>query len=287
MHAADLTRGADRPIGVFDSGLGGLTVLRELRRRLPREDFVYLADSANAPYGGRPIEHILAITDHNIDFLLRRDVKMIVIACNTASSSAYERARALAAPTPVIGVIMPVVREAVARTARLNRPAVVGVLGTEATIESGVFPRFIRQACDRAGLPAPTVMTQACPDFVCLAEAGHWDDELAVRTAGRYLERMKQTPPDVVILGCTHYPLLSPAIRCHLPHSVLVESGAAVADKVALKLAQSELASASEGGTCRFYSTKPSDAFRSFASTILNREIERIESADPGAKGAR
>ena len=193
---------AERPIGVFDSGIGGLTVVRALMTRLPREHILYFGDSARVPYGTKSPETVTRFSIENTRFLVRRDVKFVVVACNTAS--------ALALPVlqrrfelPMLGVIEPGARAAVART----RNQKIGVIGTIGTIASGVYERMILALEPRA-----TVVEAPCPLFVPLAEEGWTEGPVAEQVAHIYLDPLLATGVDTLILGCTHYPLLKDVI---------------------------------------------------------------------------
>ena len=188
----------DRPIGVFDSGIGGLTVLKALTAALPSEDFIYLGDTARLPYGTKSNEVIVRYSKENTGFLLAKGIKMLVVACNTSSAVALD---AIASDTmvPVIGVIEPGARAA----AKASRIGKIGVIGTEATIASGAYTRAIQRLSPRA-----EIYTRACPLLVPLAEEGWTDNAVAELTVAHYLESLKQSGIDTLLLGCTHYPLL-------------------------------------------------------------------------------
>ena len=188
----------DRPIGVFDSGIGGLTVLKALTAALPGEDFIYLGDTARLPYGTKSNEVIVRYSKENTGFLLAKGIKMLVVACNTSSAVALD---AIASETmvPVIGVIEPGARAA----AKASRIGKIGVIGTEATIASGAYTRAIQRLSPRA-----EIYTRACPLLVPLAEEGWTDNAVAELTVAHYLESLKQSGIDTLLLGCTHYPLL-------------------------------------------------------------------------------
>ena len=187
---------AERPIGVFDSGIGGLTVLKELVAVLPREHFIYLGDTARLPYGTKSNEVIIKYSRENSEFLLAKGIKMLVIACNTSSAVALDRIAAETA-VPVIGVIDPGARAA----AKASRSGKIGVIGTEATIASGAYTRAIQ-----ASRPRAEIYTRACPLLVPLVEEGFLDNEIAEKTVAYYLESLKASGIDTLLLGCTHYP---------------------------------------------------------------------------------
>jgi glutamate racemase len=193
-----------RPIGVFDSGIGGLTVVRALRARLPGEDIVYLGDTARVPYGSKSPRTVERYSIACQRFLLDRGVDLVLIACNTASANALEALRA-ASPVPVIGAVEP----GAATAAAASRDRHIGVIGTLGTVRSGAYERAL---ADRA--PGATITALACPLFVPLADEGWTDDEVAHAVARRYLRTLFERDPaiDTLVLGCTHYPLLREVI---------------------------------------------------------------------------
>ncbi len=214
---------AGLPIGVFDSGLGGLTVLDELRRALPREDFVYLGDVARLPYGSKSGEVVQKYAQRCIDYLLRQPVKAVVVACNTATAVALEMLRALS-PVPVYGVIGAGARAG----ADATRNGKVLVLATESTVKSEAYLR----AFHRIG-KAVQVEQMACPLLVPLAESGWFDHPVTREVIRTYLTQASDTDYDTVVLGCTHYPLLVPSFRGFFGNEVrLVHSGEALASEV-------------------------------------------------------
>ena len=208
------------PIGVFDSGLGGLTVVRELRRRLPSEEILYLGDLAHLPYGTKSTAEIRRLSTDCARFLLKKKIKALVIACNSASSVAFKLLSKML-PIPVLDVINPAVEEALAST----RNSRVGVIATYATIESGSYARRLE---DRS--PEAEYFLKPCPLFVPLAEEGWLDDAVALEAARKYLLPIKKKGVDTLILGCTHYPLLEKVIAKVMgPKVRLVDSAAPTA----------------------------------------------------------
>ncbi|MFA5160302.1 MAG: glutamate racemase [Candidatus Omnitrophota bacterium] len=191
-----------RPIGVFDSGLGGLTVVRELRRRLPSEEILYLGDLAHLPYGTKSTDEIRRLSTECARFLMNKKIKALVIACNSASSVAFKLLSKML-PIPVLDVISPAVEEALASTRNLR----VGVIATHATIESGSYARSLESES-----PEAEYFLKPCPLFVPLAEEGWLDDAVALEAARKYLMPIKKKEVDTLILGCTHYPLLEKVI---------------------------------------------------------------------------
>ena len=195
----------DRAIGVFDSGVGGLTVARSLTERLPHEEIVYLGDTARVPYGSKSAETVVRYSRMAADFLMEQGVKLIVIACNTASAFALETLQRQL-PLPVLGVIGPGAQAAVSA----SRSRRIGVIGTLGTVRSGSYARAIAALDGGAAVTA-----RACPLLVPLAEEGWVDDEVATAVARRYLRELQADAPDVdtLVLGCTHYPLLRPLLQ--------------------------------------------------------------------------
>ncbi len=206
-----------RPIGVFDSGIGGLSVLKHLVRLMPGERFVYLGDTARVPYGNKSAETVQAYSMQCAAFLLQHNVKMIVVACNTASALALDVLRRDVS-VPVLGVIEPAAAEA----ARATTSRMVGVIGTRATISSNSYARAIEQAAPDKNI---IVHSQPCPLFVPLVEEG-WLDTPATRLiAGEYLRPLVANRIDTLVLGCTHYPLLKPMLTSMLPDVRLIDCG--------------------------------------------------------------
>lgn len=191
----------NRPIGVFDSGVGGLTVVKQLMKELGNEEIVYFGDTARVPYGNKSREIVTKFSKQDVRFLLSKGVKAVVIACNTASSNSMEALKA-EFDIPIFGVVEPGAKEAVKATQNGR----IGVIGTAATIRSGQYGRLIKEIA-----PAAEVFEKACPLFVPLAEEGWTDNDIAFKTAEIYLKDIMDKGVDCVVLGCTHYPLLK---RC-------------------------------------------------------------------------
>ncbi len=187
-----------KAIGIFDSGVGGLTVLKEIVRVLPQEDTIYLGDTARVPYGTKSPETVTRYSQQITSFLVSRDIKLLVVACNTASAFSLDALKERF-PIPIVGVIEPGSR----RAAAVTRTGKVGVIGTEGTIRSSAYAKAIKRMN-----PEIEVITRACPLFVPLAEEGWVDNEVARLTARIYLQGLKEEGVDTLVLGCTHYPLL-------------------------------------------------------------------------------
>jgi len=255
-----------RPIGVFDSGLGGLTVIRELEKILPGEDIVYFGDTGRLPYGTKGKDTITKFAAQDIRFLHSFDVKAIIIACGTVSSVAFEETSA-ASSVPVFGVVKPAVNAAIKAT----KSGRIGVIGTSATIRSGTFEKEILSINPKA-----QVTSRACPLFVPLVESGHFEkgDNLTTLAAHEYLDELKQSGIDTLILGCTHYPLLRDIIGEVMQGVTLIDAGGEAA-RAAQKAfaAMNILSSNRDGGKCRFYVSDYTDDFARLASILLAHSL--------------
>jgi glutamate racemase len=260
-----------RPIGVFDSGIGGLTVLNELAAALKAEDFIYLGDTARLPYGTKSNEVIIRYSRENSGFLLAKGIKMLVVACNTASAVALAE---ISRDTivPVIGVIEPGAKAAV----KASRSGKIGVIGTEATIASGSYTRAIQ-----ALRPGAEIYTRACPLLVPLVEEGWTDNEIAERTVAHYLDSLKASGIDTLLLGCTHYPLLRGLFERILgPKVKIVDSATATAAAVRERLAALKLARSGASGSQSFFVTETPDRFVRVGRRFIGPRVEsavRIE----------
>jgi glutamate racemase len=258
-----------QPIGVFDSGIGGLTVVKALQELLPNENIFYLGDTARVPYGNRSAETVERYGLELAHVLMREQAKAIVVACNTVSSVAIPKLRA-SVPVPVIGVIEPGAHAAIAMTKNRH----VGVIGTRATIRSGAYENALRALNVHV-----RVSSRACPLLVPLIEEGLLDDELTDLTIARYLEPMTDDGIDTLVLGCTHYPLLAPAIGRALDGDVqIVDSAMNCARAVEYLLARQSLAAAaSNRGLVRVALTDAADNFLSIARDALQLQIGEVE----------
>ncbi len=265
-------RGA--PIGVFDSGVGGLTVLRALLERLPDESFVYFGDTARVPYGNKSADVVERFSRENIALLRRHGVKVVVVACNTASAEALPRIEP-DLDVPVVGVLEPGVRAAVEAT----RTGAIGVIGTAGTIRSGAYQAAIRRA-----RPGARVHARACPLFVPLAEEGWLDTPVTREVARIYLDDVVRAGVDTVVLACTHYPLLRGVIGETVgPGVTLVDSATETARDVERLLDARRLRAApGRGGSFRVLLSDRSDAFADLARRFLGRRVDTIEMATAG-----
>lgn len=256
---------ARRAIGVFDSGIGGLTVVQALVQLLPRESIIYLGDTARWPYGTKSPEVVRRYSFENTEFLLERRVKTLVVACNTSTALALD-ALSERYELPVVGVIEPGAAAAAAAT----RNGKVGVIGTEATIRSGEYTRALRRL-----RPELEIYTRACPLFVPLAEEGWLDNEIARSTARLYLASLAQSGIDTLILGCTHYPLLGPIIQETMGDGVqLVDSATATAAAVREALQREDLLDGEGRGLTSFFVTDSPDRFVRVGSRFLGSRVD-------------
>lgn len=259
------------PVGVFDSGVGGLTVLEAVARRLPGESTVYLGDTARLPYGPKSPDTVRRYASEAAAFLGERGVKLMVVACNTASARALP-GLADEAPFPVVGVVRPGARAAVER----SRGGRIGVIGTRGTVESGAYGDTIRSL--RADVE---IQSAACPLFVPLVEED-WTDGIVVRlVARRYLDPLLREGIDTLVLGCTHYPHLRGLLsRVAGPEVELVEPAAATADDVAEELEERGLTAPGGEVRRRYYVTDDADRFRSLAGRWMGETIDHLETVE-------
>ena len=261
-------------IGVFDSGIGGLTVFQALRQALPAaERLVYLGDTARVPYGTKSDETVIRYALEGARFLERRGIKALVIACNTMSAVALP-ALQRDTPLPVAGVIDPGAEAA----CRATRRKAICVIGTAATVRSGAYARAIARR-----LPDARVISRACPLFVPLAEEGWVDNDVARAAAAAYLGDLKREGIDTLVLGCTHYPLLERVIREAVgPGVALIDSARATATTVRAQLEERGLLAAGAGvaGEDHFFVTDSSERFREVGSRFLGGPIARLEQID-------
>ncbi len=257
----------NRPLGVFDSGLGGLTAVKCIRSALPGEDIIYFGDTGRVPYGGRSKDTLLKYTRQDIAFLLRHDIKAIVVACGTVSSTALDTV-APEYSLPIFGVVHPAAQSAV----RASRSGRIGLIGTSASINSGAYERAIH-----ALRPEAKIYSAACPLFVPLVENGrfHRGDAVIEQIAREYLAPLRDEGSDTLILGCTHYPLLEDVIGDFMGADVkLISPGAETAFSLARELTDRDLLSGrGSGGKCSFYVSDDPAGFAPLASVFLGSDI--------------
>jgi glutamate racemase len=258
------------PIGIFDSGLGGLTVASAVRSRLPNENIIYLGDTARVPYGDKSPETVARFACEDALFLVDQGAKLIVVACNTVASTAMPALRSRFADAclniPIVGVL-----EAGVEAALASGAANLAVLGTTATIASGAYEREIR-----ARRSSVTVTSVACPLFVPIVEEGLAEHEIAKTAFDIYLRDIRKNPPEALLLGCTHYPLLIDALAEYLPNSVaIIDSAHAVAELASRRLEELTLSTIADTlGTESFFSTDSPAEFADHAARFLGRNVE-------------
>ncbi|MCS7163637.1 MAG: glutamate racemase [Thermodesulfovibrio sp.] len=256
-----------KPIGIFDSGVGGLTVLKEISKILPNEDLIYLGDTARVPYGIRSAETVIKYSIECANFLFKKGVKVLVVACNTSSSVSLQALKERL-PISVIGVIEPGVKAAL----KVTKNGKIGIIGTEATIMSEAYPKKIKEM-----KPDIQVVSKACPLFVPLVEEGILEGIIAELIVERYLKELKKSGIDTLILGCTHYPLLKKTIQKYMDGIQLVDSAEEVSREVKeLLYNQGIINDKKDSGTKTFYVTDSPDRFRKIGEIFLNCKIENI-----------
>ena len=258
-------------IGIFDSGVGGLTVAKEIICQMPNENIVYFGDTARVPYGIKSRQTVIRFSIENILFLLKQDVKLICVACNTASSFALpvikNHFRA-----PIIGVITPGVREAV--YASQNKR--IGVIGTKGTVKSRTYETEIKLLDPKAKITAV-----ACPLFVPFVEEGWLSGEVVLSVAKTYLKPLKDAKVDTVILGCTHYPLLKSVIQEVLGKNItLIDSAKQVAFEIKKILASEDMVNRGKGGKHKFYVSDNPEWFSSLAQRFMGRKLSNVKKVD-------
>lgn len=255
------------PIGVFDSGVGGLTVVREIMRQLPNESIVYFGDTARVPYGNKSSDTIITYSRQIAHFLQKQNVKAIVIACNTASALALETLQK-EVTIPIIGVVKPGAKAA-SKTTRNNN---IGVIGTEGTINSDIYTTYLKSIN-----PKVNVYKKACPLFVPLVEEGMINDPVTDEMIKRYTNDLLNLNIDTLVLGCTHYPLLKDAIHNILGDDItLVNPAYETAISLQETLTNHNLLSLNKTPNHVFYVSDGADKFKSFANTILPCEVVEI-----------
>lgn len=258
----------NRPIGVFDSGVGGLTVAREIMRQLPNERIVYFGDTARVPYGSKSQDTVTKFSRQIVRFLQTQDVKAIVVACNTASACALDELES-EVDIPIIDVVKPGARTAIKAT----NNGKIGVIATEATTGSGIYSRYIKE-----NEPSATVLSKACPLFVPLVEEGLWEDPVTDEIAKRYLTELIDVGIDTLILGCTHYPIIRSTIGRIMGEGItLVNPAYETARELKQLLQEKGLESEHRPGLgtelYRFFVSDGADKFQKFANSILTYGI--------------
>ena len=263
----------DQPIAVFDSGLGGLTVVRALQEDLPNESVVYFGDTARVPYGTKSSQTVLQFAEQDFDFLMRFDPKLVIAACNTASALALDHL-APRVPVPLLGVVEPGAAEAVHRSQGRG----IAVLATESTVASEAYPRAIHTLS-----PSVPVTQQRCPSLVPLIEEGRsCDDPILRMLLAEYLDGVGQLEPAVVLLGCTHYPLVAGAVAELMPTATLVDSADATARAARdLLIREDALSSSTAGSRLHCYVSDNPQRFREVGGRFLGRPIRDVTWVTP------
>jgi glutamate racemase len=259
----------NRPIGIFDSGLGGLTVVREIRNILPDEEIIYFGDTARVPYGTKSKDTVTRFSRQNIKFLLRFNVKLIVVACNTASSLSLP-VLARSFKVPIIGVIKPGVRKALEG----KRRKIIGVIGTRATVLSGAYEAMLRKFDS-----SMKIVSKPCPLFVPIVEEGWLDSSVTANIIKEYLSEFKRKKVGSLILGCTHYPLLKPAIKRYMGKDVeLIDSACETAKMVKNILTDKGLrCKKRRSARHRYFVSDEPSVFRSVGGMFLGDRIDSIK----------
>lgn len=263
----------DRPIGVFDSGLGGLTAVAEIRSILPSENIIYFGDTSRVPYGGRSPEILLKYARQDVKFLRSFDIKAVVVACGTVSTTALPQLKA-ESDLPILGVVKPACRRAV----KLTENKKVGLIATSASVRSGQYERTIA-AID----PAVEVFGAACPLFVPLVENGRCrvGDAVVEQVAQEYLAPLKEAGIDTLIMGCTHYPLLTEVVGKIMGEGVtLINAGAESAWELKRTLTAADALAEAREGTYKLYASDITGDFAALAGRFLNEAIPSVESVD-------
>lgn len=255
-------------IGVFDSGVGGLTVMQQLMRILPHENMIYFGDTARLPYGGKSRETIIRYSIENTIFLMEKNIKLLVIACNTASAFAIQKLRQIF-NIPIIGVIEPGAQKAASLTTKKR----IAVLGTKGTIESGAYQQELLKL-----IPEASIISKACPLFVPLVEEQFLQHPATQLIVQEYLASLKNQSIDTLLLGCTHYPLLKEHIQKEIgPHIHLVDSASACAEQVSLMLKHYQIESTCLDVNHQYYVSDDPCRFKEIAEKIFGHSIDKVE----------
>jgi len=274
-----------RPIGIFDSGVGGLTVVKELFRQLPCEKIVYFGDTARVPYGNKSRETVSRYATEIADFLIsKHKVKILIVACNTASALSLEILKKTFPHIPVFGVIKPAALKAL----QLSKNKKIAVIGTEATVTSGTYPKTLRQLATKNSIKKIGVYQSACPLLVPLVEEGRLKGTITEMVIKQYLKKILPHKPDILILGCTHYPLLEPVIKKILgPNVAIVDSASAVVEEVKSFLTDKNILSGLSSSQIRHSLYCVSDSpekfsllARRFLKTRFNNNVKHIDLTD-------
>ncbi len=266
-----------RPIGIFDSGVGGMTVLSEIKKKFPNEDLIYLGDTKNFPYGDKSKETIIKMATKCAEFLIRNNVKLIIIACGTATSQSLEVLRSIY-KIPIIGIITPTILD-IKRNTNPSKKNTIGVIATEGTIRSGKWEEELVQEINNV-----TVINKACPLLAPMAEQGWINNNVAKEAIKEYMKPFKEQKIDKLILGCTHYPLFKKIIQEELGENVeIINTGEKIANYLEEYLVNTNLENSKKHeGICRYYLTDTECNFIQVASNLLRdgnikNEIKKVD----------
>ncbi len=254
-------------LGIFDSGVGGLTVMHAIKQLLPHEHLIYYGDTARVPYGGKSSSTIIRYSLENAKFLLKQQIKLLVVACNTSNALAMQHLQELS-NIPIIGVIEPGAEKAAAVTRNQH----IAILGTKATIQSGAYQKAIQKL-----LPESSVSAIACPLFVPIVEEHFFDHPATRLIVQEYLQPLKNQKIDTILLGCTHYPFLKKLIQDEMgPGVMLVDSAATCAEKICRTLLQCNLQASSQKRECTYYVSDDTEKFRLQAERLFGETIPKV-----------
>ncbi len=254
-----------RPIGIFDSGLGGLNVLKEIRKKLPKEDIIYLGDTKNFPYGSKTKENIIELSKNNIEFLIRKNVKLIVIACGTATSQALEEVKDKY-PIPIVGIIEPTVE----KMKESGNKQKIAVIATAGTIRSKAWEIELKRK-----IPQVEVISSSCPLLAQMAEEGWTENEIAKLTIKEYMKPFKNKKIDKIILGCTHYTLFTKLIKEELGEEIeIVDTGEKMAEYLEKLLKKYNLQNEQSNKKQEIYLTEKQEKFKEIAEKLLGESIQ-------------
>lgn len=249
----------NRPIGIFDSGVGGITVLKEIQKELPNEDYIYLGDTENFPYGEKSQDEIVKLAIKNVEYLIKKDVKIIVIACGTATSQAIESLH-LKFDIPIVGIIEPTIQYV-----KKQKYKEIGVIATEGTIRNGAWEKKLKE-----NIPNINVISRACPMLATIAEEGRTTGEEGRNAIREYMKPFKEKRIDKIILGCTHFPIYEQVIRKELGYDVeLINTGRTVSNYLKKYLNEKNLMANKEIGKIETYLTKEEKEFSNIMQNIL------------------
>lgn len=259
----------EKAIGVFDSGVGGLTVLKAIRRQLPNEDLIYLGDTARVPYGNKSRENIIRYSIENTQFLLKHNIKLLVVACNTSTAMSLNTLKERFS-IPIVGVIEPGAKRAL----EVTKSGRIGIIGTEATIKSGAYAKVLKEMRKDV-----IVFSKACPLFVPIVEEGLTSGKIAEEVVKHYLESFSRHFIDTIVLGCTHYPLLKAIIKEFFKGNVKVVDSANETAKAVKELLEKNdmLNKKNIEGSYKFYVTDAAERFLKIGKTILGNSMEEVE----------